>query len=331
LNHEQRRAAQVIADRTDDLTCMVNDMLDVSRLKSGILSMWRRPAQLAEIVFRIRPMLERRAARENVRLQIGELDHLPTIFCDAGKVSQILINLVVNSIKFTGADGRVELWARAADRGRITVGITDNGPGIEPDKLQIIFDRFTQLDHDIGSSTKGMGLGLAIVKEFVALNLGDLSVQSEPGTGSTFSFTLPQSNHLAVFDCYLDGLNARDPTASISLIEARLRDGFDEAVLPVVDEFLQRSVHPEDVACMISAGHWRILIRGPADAQSDSIERIEFEWASTCRNWIHGSPPELIVQSGGVWQVETAASLRKQFASEAGVKRVELEPALSGT
>jgi hypothetical protein len=314
LNHEQRRAAQVISDRADDLTCMVNDMMDVSRLKSGILSMWRRPTRLADIFFHIRSMLERRAARGEVRLQIDNIDELPTTFCDAGKVGQIITNLVVNSIKFTGPGGFVNVWAKVVDDARLQVGITDNGQGIEPDKLRLIFERFTQLNHDIASSTKGVGLGLAIVKEFVLLNLGEITVESTPGNGSTFSFTLPQANPPAVLDCYFFGLRKQSGSNQIALLEARLTEESDIKTVPVVDEFLQRSVRPEDVVWMEAPGQWLLLINGTPDVATDAIDRIHSEWASTCRNWIYGSPPGLTVQQCGNWNLEHLEDLRRRFA-----------------
>ncbi|HZZ29667.1 MAG TPA: hybrid sensor histidine kinase/response regulator [Pirellulales bacterium] len=315
MNHEQRRSAQVISDRADDLACMVNDMMDVSRLKAGILSMWRRPTRLAEIVLHIRPMLERRAARGEVRLEIDNFDNLPAAFCDAGKVGQIITNLVLNSIKFTSPGGCVRLWAHVADNSQLKIGVTDNGHGIEQDKLQLIFDRFTQLNHEIASSTKGVGLGLAIVKEFVCLNLGEISVESSLGKGSTFAFSLPQANSLAVFDCYFPGLQVRSSTDSIGLLQARLKNEFDPSVLPVVDEFLQRTVRTQDVTWMKSAGRWLILINGSAEVATDAMNRIRAEWTSTCRNWIHGCCPELTIQNCGNWPLAQAHELRMRFGT----------------
>jgi hypothetical protein len=331
LNHEQRRAVQVIADRSDDLTCMVNDMMDVSRLKAGILSMWRRPTPLADVMFHIRSMLERRAARGEVRLQIEQLDHLPLAFCDAGKVGQIITNLVVNSIKFTGAGGSVDVWAQVTDDARLTVGITDNGQGIEPDKLRLIFERFTQLNHDIASSTKGVGLGLAIVKEFVLLNLGEISVESAPGKGSTFTFTLPQANPLAVFDCFYSGLRKQSGNIEICLLNVKLTEESSLKAVPVVDEFLQRTVRPEDVVWSRTPGEWLILIIGSEDIAADAIDRIHSEWSCTCRNWIHGSPPSLTVQQCGIWRSEQLEDLRKRFATATGKTKSPNEVVLGGS
>ncbi len=244
LNEKQHRAAQVISDRADDLACMVNDMLDVSRLRAGILTVWRRPARLADVVQHLRPMLERKAARNNVRLAFEIPDDLPPVFCDAGKLSQVITNLLVNAVKFSGDDGRVKLWARADHPCRVVVGVSDDGPGIETDKLRLIFERFAQLENDTDSSTKGVGLGLAIVKDFVTLNLGEISVESTPGNGSTFSFALAQADFRAAMDCYLDALAKQESDATIATFEARVVQPYDRAVLPVVDEFLQRNLRP---------------------------------------------------------------------------------------
>jgi nitrogen-specific signal transduction histidine kinase len=329
LNHEQRHAAQIISDRADDLACMVNDMMDVSRLKAGILSMWRRSTRLADVMFHIRPMLERRAARGEVRLQIDELEGLPEAFCDAGKISQIISNLVINAIKFTNPGGCVRVWAHVADNARLMVGVTDNGQGIEPDKLRVIFERFTQLNHDIVSSTKGVGLGLAIVKEFVSLNLGEIFVESECGKGSTFFFSLPLADPAAVFDCYISGLRKQSENTSIGLLEARLVKDSDKAATPVIDEFLQRAARPQDIVWMGTPGEWSILVNGPVAIAADIIDRIRCEWVSTCRNWIYGSPPELVIQSCGQWEREQIEALRSQFCMAAGASHRCEEAVLS--
>lgn len=299
LNEQQHRAAQIISDRADDLTCMVNDMLDVSRLRAGILTVWRRPARLADIVHHLRGMLERKAERNHVHLSFEVPDDLPQIFCDAGKLGQVITNLLVNAIKFSGDKGRVKLWVRLDNPNRVILGVSDDGPGIEGDKLRVIFDRFTQLDQDVDSSTKGVGLGLAIVKDFVALNLGEISVASAPGQGSTFSFALPQADYRAVLECYLDGLRKQDANATIATLEARLVQPYEAAVLPVVDEFLQRNLRPDDLAYMTAPGSWQMFARCSPGAEHDRVEQIRIAWTEECRNWIHGSPPQLAVQACG--------------------------------
>ena len=173
------------------------------------------------------------------------------------------------------------------------VGVTDDGPGIETDKLRSIFERFTQLENDTESSTKGVGLGLAIVKDFVALNLGEIAVDSTRGNGSTFSFALPQAEfprgHGMLFrwpaqtGCGRHHHDVRSPH----------REPYDPAMLPVVDEFLQRNLRPDDLAYMTSPGQWRMFSSCSPDAEEDRLEQIRLAWTEECRNWIYGTPPQI--------------------------------------
>jgi len=114
-------------------------------------------------------------------------------------VTQVLMNLVGNAIKFTPPQGRVTVSASKDNAEWAQVSINDSGPGISAEECQKIFQKFYQVSEDGGPKPKGTGLGLAISKALVELHGGKIWVESEPGRGSTFSFTLPVSGsqHLA--------------------------------------------------------------------------------------------------------------------------------------
>jgi hypothetical protein len=197
----------------------------------------------------------------------------------------------------------------------VIVGVSDDGPGIETEKLRMIFERFTQLENDTDSSTKGVGLGLAIVKDFVALNLGEISVDSAPGKGSTFSFALPQADYRAVLRCYLDGLRKQEPTARVATFQAQVNPPYDAAVLPVVDEFLQRNLRPDDLSYMTSPGCWQMFARCSPGAEHDRVEQIRLAWSEECRNWIYGAPPEVTVQACGNRSLESIQQVQPPDAA----------------
>ena len=192
INTEQHEYLGVILHRVEDLSVMVNDLLDISKIESDILRMMRRPSRLQDVFERVRTTLERKAAATGVALEVQDCSGLPTVFCDPEKVARVLVNLVVNALKFTDAGGRVGVsaWLDEAES-MVVVDVTDNGRGIAPENLEIIFERFKQVDQGARSTAKGFGLGLNIVRELVHLNLGDVAVQSQLGHGSTFRFTLP--------------------------------------------------------------------------------------------------------------------------------------------
>ena len=204
VTDEQQRMLHIAEDRADDLNIKVDDMLDMSKLEAGMLGAWRKDNQVEDILTHVRASLERKAAVRNVALQWAIDDNLPLVYCDDEKVGRVLTNLAINAVKFCGNPGLVQVAARTDERaGNVVFSISDNGPGIDEDSLASIFHRFKQLDSDSRGSTKGFGLGLNIAKALVGLNFGQLSVESQLGKGSTFSFTVPITDPIEVTKRYL--------------------------------------------------------------------------------------------------------------------------------
>ena len=201
---------------------MVDDMLDVSALEAGLLVVYRKDCQVADIMAHVRPALERKSAVKGVRLEFDVDPLLPVVFCDPEKAGRVLINLATNAIKFSGRPGIVRLSCRPErDGAGVSLSVSDNGNGISPENQEAIFRRFKQLSESIRSSTKGFGLGLNIAKELVELNLGQISVESQVGRGSTFSFTLPPANPADVLQRYLTRIkHLRNGWSQVSLIQA---------------------------------------------------------------------------------------------------------------
>ncbi len=166
LNDDQKRMLDVIGDRSEDLNNMVNDMLDISKLEAGMLGIWRQPCRIADIVDHVGPSLTRKSIVKQVVLQFDIPDDLPDVYADDEKIGRVIINLTVNAIKFCGQPGRVQVWAKYAEQEReVLVGVRDNGGGISPENLTLIFQRFKQVGGNPRGSTKGFGLGLNIAKE----------------------------------------------------------------------------------------------------------------------------------------------------------------------
>jgi signal transduction histidine kinase len=259
----------VILHRVHELRVMVDDLLDISRLESGILRMARRACHVTDIVQQVFPMLEQRAARHEVGLKTALEDNLPRVFCDPEKVKRVLTNLIVNALKFTEPGGHVQLWARAEpDAAEVHVGVTDNGPGIPPDKLELIFERFSQLDRPLRRSTNGFGLGLSIVKELVTLNLGDVHVRSAPGAGTVFWFTLPIADHVHVFERYLQRLQGH---LSLLCIDA---DCTAPGRLTEVHAFLENQLRRTDLLFTRDDGGWLLAAATDQEGAGNLIRRV---------------------------------------------------------
>lgn len=262
INSEQCRFLDILSDRCDDLSTMVDDMLDVSRLEAGLLGVHRKSCRVVDIVRGVTADLQRKAALKGVTLSLDLSEQLPEAYCDECKVRRIIINLVANAIKFCDGAGSVSIWSKPDPRGPgVVIGVTDTGPGIEESELQKIFQRFQQLDVDIRASCKGFGLGLRIVQELVALNLGEMSVASKVGEGSTFSFTLPPAAPLEVMTCYLNRLaQMSDGATTVCLLTASVDGQCGSTVLDDVDAYIHGLLRRNDLAFRVTDRRWLLVI-----------------------------------------------------------------------
>jgi PAS domain S-box-containing protein len=190
LNEEQTDYLQTVKSNADRLVALINDLLDVSRIESGRITLKSGPldvpAILKEVVTTMRPLLD--GKQQTLALTV-EPD-LPTAYGDHDRVVQVATNLVSNAHKYTQSGGAIEVAATHA-AGFVRVAVRDNGMGIGPDDMPKLFTRFFRVDSSITRSIGGTGLGLSIVKSIVEMQGGTVSVESELGVGSVFAFTIP--------------------------------------------------------------------------------------------------------------------------------------------
>ena len=224
VSDKQRSHLDIITEATQDLSEMVDDFLDSSKLRARALSVQREPHAADELFESVVPMLEVRAGARQIRIEQSVARDTPRFFADLSKASRILTNLAVNAIKVTGQGGCLKLSAHRNSGGDVSIGVTDQGPGLRPQDLKIIFDRFQQLDDPQESATKGFGLGLSIVKQLTLLNLGKVEVQSEPGKGSTFSFTMPAFDRRRILSSYVEFIKLPEEAGDYWMLIIRDRD-----------------------------------------------------------------------------------------------------------
>jgi PAS domain S-box-containing protein len=191
LGDEQRAFASTIRDSGKSLLTIIDDILDFSRIEAGHVAVERSPIDAKQIARDIFALLRPRAAERKLELDM----HWPAavssnILADAGRLRQVLSNLVANAIKFTEA-GRVTIRAYDESDGMLRIDVEDTGIGIAPEQLARLFTKFTQADSSTTRKYGGTGLGLAICKQLVELMGGRIGATSRPGSGSRFWFTLP--------------------------------------------------------------------------------------------------------------------------------------------
>ncbi|MEY4200982.1 MAG: hypothetical protein RLZZ265_2722 [Verrucomicrobiota bacterium] len=183
---------QTIEKHADRLTYLIEDLLTISRLESGQVLMNFQRAELHGVVDRVLSDLESRAAAKQVTLR----NEVPAEFAahaDAERLQQVLFNLVDNAIKYGRTGGSVVIGARRNDKKQIELWARDDGPGIPLEAQTRVFERFYRVDKARSRDAGGTGLGLAIVKHIVQSHGGEVWVESEPGKGAMFCFTLPEA------------------------------------------------------------------------------------------------------------------------------------------
>ena len=190
LSEQQRAYLDDVLDAAHHLLALINEILDLSKVEAGLMEL-----ELADVS--LRPTLEsgltmnaERAARTGVALELSVEPEEITVRADERKLRQVVFNLLSNAVKFTPPDGHVDVSARLMN-GEVVVAVADTGPGIAPEDQELIFEEFRQAAGPDGLRDEGTGLGLPLAQKLIELHGGRLWVESSPGSGSTFRFTLP--------------------------------------------------------------------------------------------------------------------------------------------
>jgi signal transduction histidine kinase/CheY-like chemotaxis protein len=192
LTTEQDKQVRLIHKSAEELTELVNDLLDLAKVEAGKVVVrpveFEIPALFGALRGMLRPLL---AQNSSVTLTLEEPVGLPPLHTDESKVSQILRNFISNALKFT-EQGEVRVSAAAADNDTVMFAVTDTGVGIAPEDRQRIFEEFTQLEGPRQKRVRGTGLGLPLVRKLAHLLGGHVELESEVGVGSTFAAVLPR-------------------------------------------------------------------------------------------------------------------------------------------
>ncbi len=300
---EQSKLLGIIDDRASDLNNMVDDMLDVSKLESGLLSASRCRCNVEDIIEHVLPAIRRKADIRDVTIELQIDEDLPCVYCDASKAGRVIINLAVNAIKFSRPPGKVTLFARMDSPDDIVIGLADNGIGIPLKRQKEIFQRFSQVRSELNEETKGFGLGLNIAQEIVDLNLGRMRVESTEGVGSTFSFTLPIDQPEEITRRLIDRRKwGNEEGETLSAIQIRTDDTGDENESLELEHFLIHVLRQYDLLFPIDHHTWLLIVSAPSIALDDFFSRLETQRNLINRNRPRGPLPDFRSEVLGSWQ-----------------------------
>lgn len=197
-----REKAQVFLEKieteVEHLTALVSELLELSRIESGLVPMMIEPVEAEQLVREVMARMLPQAQRHRVALRTDISDSHTLVAADSKQIARVIVNLVHNAIKFTPSGGTITIGTSLqADKAMQRFFVQDTGVGIRPEELPRIFERFYKADRArvktdfIGPGGGGSGLGLAIARHVVEAHGGRITAESTPGQGSTFTFTLP--------------------------------------------------------------------------------------------------------------------------------------------
>jgi PAS domain S-box-containing protein len=192
ITDSQREDLARIRRAGDYLLGLITDVLNFVQLEGATVSYAPRDVAVAEAIINAAALIEPQARAKNVAFASTPCDPAHVVHADPDKVQQVILNLLSNAVKFTPVGGRVTLDCVLKAPRAIDIVVHDTGPGIPRDQLERIFEPFVQIGRELRNPAAGVGLGLAISRELARGMGGDLTVESGPGVGSTFTFTLPE-------------------------------------------------------------------------------------------------------------------------------------------
>jgi signal transduction histidine kinase len=190
LSPAQRELLETARDDADRLLHILDDLLDLSRLEGGATALNRTPERVDELLTamagEVRPLIE--AADQ--RVVVRATGSAGTVSVDRDRIRHVFINLLTNASKYSPAGSEITLYAEPTSDGFMKFGVRDHGPGIAPESVPRVFERFYRVP---GQTRKGAGLGLALAREIVVAHGGSIACTSVPGQGSDFHFLVPET------------------------------------------------------------------------------------------------------------------------------------------
>ena len=192
---DQQKHLIDLANRSiERLSRLINDLLDTAKMEAGKLSIAPKAVDVGRLLQESVASLESWARTKQISLTAEVQAGMPPALADPDRITQVLVNLFSNSIKFTPQGGKIRVQAARVGTLYIKISVTDTGPGIPKDKQKNLFEKFYQLQQTQKSEMPGTGLGLHIAKKIVEAHSGQIGVDSDEGKGSTFYFTLPATS-----------------------------------------------------------------------------------------------------------------------------------------
>jgi signal transduction histidine kinase/DNA-binding response OmpR family regulator len=327
----EREFVEIIGRSTDRLVALVDELLDVAQLDADHVQLRRRPIDVGEAIQELAELLGPRLRDKDQRLGVYVAPTLPPADADAGRIRQVIGNLLTNAHLYTPAGGRIHIGAEA-DRAWVRIVVADSGVGMTEEEVARVFDRFYRAP-GAADAGPGTGLGLSIVRSLVLLHGGEVEVASRPGAGTTFQVRLPAARQPSG-DAHevLRGRRVLVATADAARAEAVL------AALTVCEAEAERAADPRATPAALAVAHHDLLV---LDGDGTGCEVAQ---AIRADPELHATPLVFLVAGpqappAGEWSVRSpgdprelravlAAALRTGRARVLVIGRAELQATL---
>jgi len=198
INKEQQEFLSIINESINRLTRLINNMLDISRIESGMVELNRREININTLTNEVIKFLQPQADTKDILIKNSLFLDLPAIYGDWDKILQVLTNLIDNAIKFTPQSGRITIEGKMVNN-QILLSVIDTGIGINSEDFDKVFEKFQRIESPTPLQAKGTGLGLSISSSIMEMHNGKIWVESELGKGSKFTISLPEYNEGVFF------------------------------------------------------------------------------------------------------------------------------------
>ena len=225
LHPDQKDMLARVKNNIDRLSRLINDLLDMSKIEAGRIELKKTSVTISMLVEKVLASFQNQAKNKKIELTAHVKKDMHPLYIDRDRISQVLTNLIANSVRFTPAHGRITVGIKENEN-EVEISVADTGIGISSQNIAGLFDRFSQFNRAYGPGERGTGLGLAISQEIIDMHGGRIWAESEVGKGSTFTFSLPRMTQDEIFREYLtNGLReAQAKDCPLSLVVIRIKN-----------------------------------------------------------------------------------------------------------
>ncbi len=190
--NDRDKYLEIVLGETKRMNTLISDLLNLAKIESGKFPIEYSEFDINELIRRSILTFEQRIEEKQIEVNIRLTDNKLFVWADEDRISQVITNLVDNAVKFTPSGGELKVWTHAADN-KVFVSIADTGEGIPVEDQPYVFERFFKVDKSHSQSTPGTGIGLSIVKRIISQHGEKITLQSVPGKGTTFTFSLTRT------------------------------------------------------------------------------------------------------------------------------------------